>query len=573
MPIDFDINILKQILTIKLLLPVFWVLGSILIWKKAKDYWFLSLYTVLSALAYYLFANDMQLMFWGLRGDELTLAAMYEKMSHLPWKDFAYSNLTAFYPPLFFALFGFLGSLLDFNGVQIAKLAAFVSLFSFPWLIYFIQKWYWKNKKEDLNLPHKLVFFLTPVIVSLFIDWDAFIQKPYELISAAFSVLWISFLILDIRRKSFGWKTFLIYGITGGIIFMTYYLWLVFGAIAISFYALSIPKKEQFIFYSRLLGVGILTLLVASPYLFPLIMAYQSNGSENWQTILLTSTGISLYAPMFSIFSFRALLMLGGFFSLLFFYKREYIKILFFIFLSSYVWQIVGFFNVILFDTPIQEFKGFYFLNRTVLAFALAYGIGELWGFLQNKKIFSKFKKPVLLMALLFLSTQMFFGFFIDNPKIQDRLVESKTLRDPIADLVKFLEEDGKIEQKTILHSGIVELNAFLPINNFIYFNQHNSHPAALFSGRLSFIKILSLSGGPEEFYNLSTENFYGSIDRFILFNQDEGLYNLAFEVDNFPNLSKGLVVEIKKDLIVEPFFEKIYENSEYVVWDRVEVK
>ena len=573
MPIDFDIHLLKQILTIKLLLPIFWIVGSVLIWKKAKDYWFLLLYTILSALAYYIFANDMQLMFWGLRGDELTIAAMYEKMSHLPWKDFSYSNFTAFYPPLFFCLFGFLGSLLDFNGVQMAKLAAFVSLFLFPWLIYFIQKWYWNEKKEDINLPHKLVFFLTPIIISLFIDWDAFVQKPYELLSVALSILWISFLVLDIRRKSFGWKSFLIYGITGGIIFMTYYLWLVFGAIAISFYALSVPKKEQIRFYLRLLGVGVITLLVSSPYIFPLIATYQVNGSENWQTILITSKGISLYAPMFEFVSLKSFLMLGGFFSLLFFYKREYIKILFFIFLSSYIWQTVGFLTVLLFDTPIQEFKGFYFLNRTVLAFALAYGIGELWGFLKKTKSFNKFEKPVLLVALLFLSTQMFFGFFIDNPKVQSRLVESRFLSAPIADLVKFLEEDKEIEQKTILHSGIVELNAFLPINNFIYFNQHNSHPAALFSGRLSFIKNLSLSGNAEEFYNLSSSNFYSPIDRFILYKKDQGIYNLAFEIDNFPNLSKGLVVEIKKDLIVEPFFTKVYENKEYVVWDRVEIE
>lgn len=569
MPLDFNLADLNQIIAIKFCLYAFLVLGGFLIWFKAKNYWFLLLYSILSALAYYIFVNDMGLMFWGLKGDEVTIAAMYYKMSSLGWADFSYSHLPPFYPPLFFYIFGLVGKFFSFNGIQIAKLATLCSFLTFPSIVYFVQKWYWDKREDDkVNLPNKIVFFLTPIVICLFIDWDAFIQKPYEALAAVLAVLWFSFLVLDIARKKFSWVRIFVYGITGGLIFMTYYLWLIFAGIGVSLYALSISKKDQFRFYGRLLLVGAVVLIVASPYLVPLVSAYKNGGSENWQTIFLTSQGISFQAMMFKEITWRSILMFFGLFSLLYFYKRPLVKIWTWMFATSYLWHLLGLTTVFFFATPIQEFKGFYFFDRIILALALAYGIGEVWRWAQSKKWFERFRQPILFVGLAFLSTQMFFGFFIDEPLIQIRLVQSKFLRPGIQELVDYLKTDNNLSEKLTLHSGIGELNAFVPLNNFIYFNQHNSNPAALFSGRFSYIKWLSLSKDAEEFYKLLATSPYGQIDRLIFFKSSENYYRIYFEMDNFPNMSRSEVIEIPKKLFDPDYFSVAFENREVIIFD-----
>lgn len=580
----FTFSDLQHIIGVKFCLILFLLFGVIAIFKKWKPIIFLCVTSILAAVAYAIFINDLGLMFWGLAGDEITIAAMYETFAHGSlFSDFAYAHLPPFYPPLFFWIFALIGKFMDWNGVQIAKFASFISIALFPLIIYYIQAWYWKpfgftqgqGDKRDIIASNKIMWMLAPLIVWVFVDPDAMILKPYEVITASLSILWIVFLLRDLKNKNYSWKRLLCYGITGGLLFMMYYLWLVIGAIAIALSGLFVAKKDQLWFYEKLILTAILVLIVASPYLIPLILSYQKYGAENWQFILMYAKSIAYHAQMFEYFSWRGILMLLGFVSLLFFWKKTFIRSLLFIFIASYVWQAMGFATIFFFETPIQESKGFYFINRTVLAFALSYGIVWIWNYLDRKNLQFNWRQSIAVIGLVFLSTQMIFGFFADDPVAQIRRVESRGPRKTIVELIGFLQKDEKQDKRILtLHAGISELHAFLPMNAFIYFNQHNSHPASNFSARKAYVDWLATASSPEEFYILASDTWFGSIDRLVLFKKPESdFYPVYFHLDNFPNGAKDEQVHIKKNLIARPYFELVFENDEFVVWDRSDLE
>ncbi len=577
MPEIFSFAEVQTIIAIKFCLFLFLAMGIAAVFSRWKPFVFLFFSGLFAAIAYGIFSNDLVLMLWGLEGDEVTIAAMYQGFAHGSFfSDFSYAGLPPFYPPLFFWIFSLVGRFFSWNGVQIAKFAASASIFIFPLLVYSFQAWYWgvskKRKLSKEKTPGQIAWLLAPLLVWIFIDWDAFILKPYEVIAASFSVLWIGFLVRDLLQRRYSWRRFLLYGISGGLIFMTYYLWLVFGAIAIAISAFWTKRGHKLKYYGSLVFIAVVALLIALPYLGPLVSSYAEHGSENWQLGLMTAKGISFYAPMFQYFRWESLLMLVGFGSLVLFWKNKYIRTLLILFVTSYIWQIMGLVTVYFFESPLQEFKGFYFLNRTILAFALAYGIEYYWKLSSQVRHGVRWQKPAMIIGLFFLSTQMFFGFFIDDPKVQERLVESRNLEPELHGLVDYLRHDPKqIERPLTLSAGINELYAFVPMNTFIYFNQHNSHPGALFSERKLAIEDVANSKNIEEFYDLSQYNQFGSIKRLIFYeNKEIDVYEVFLTVDGFPNSTEGEVISIPKEFFQAPYFEKVFENKRYVVWDRI---
>jgi len=281
-----------------------------------------------------------------LQGDEVTIAAMYNTFAHVSFfSDFSYHNLPPFYPPLFFWIFALPGRLLDWNGVQMAKIASAVSMAVFPILVYGVQKWYQKMTPDHDSkkfLPSNIAFFLAPLFVLVFIDWDAFILKPYEVISAFLAVLWTVYLGMDLYFKRLTWKRLAVYGVCGGILFLTYYLWLVFGAVALALFGLFIQKQNQVYYYSRIFFVGVIMLAVASPYIIPLAISYSEHGSQNFQIAYFVFQNAKFQAAMFEFFSWRGFLMLGGLVTLLIFRHITYIRLLIAFLLSSYLWYFLG---------------------------------------------------------------------------------------------------------------------------------------------------------------------------------------------------------------------------------------
>lgn len=555
---------IQHYILVKLCLVLFVALGLTGIYRTWKLWQILLLMGGTCAAAYFFLIQGTQLMFWGLAGDEITIAAMYEKFAHGSFfSDFAYSSLPPFYPTLWFWLWAIPGRLLDWNGVQMTKWAATATMLLYPVLFYGVQKMFWKKKMGET--PKEISWFLSSIFLFLLIDWDATILKPYELISASLVILWTQFLIYTLWNDLFTKKRMLWFGITGGILFLLFYFWFFLAAIGVSLFHL-FYKKVSSKQYGSLAFVGVIMIAIGAIYWLPLSLSYQTFGAENWQLGFLTHTWLATELSV--SFSIDALLMLLGFVALIIYRERLHIRILLSLFAASYVWQIMGYVTIFFFASPLQETKGFYFFNRAILALALAYGVEQLWVWGSERYKHVAWQRPVLIVATLLLSTQLFFGTFVDQDNVITIWSRAKKMHPYMGALVTELgKQFPDIKDKTVLQSGLHELHAFLPVNDFIYFNMHNSHPGAQFSERLRFVKELAASKDAEMLYKQTQKNRFSTVDVFVFYTGDPKFYPMYFHVDNFPNEFKEDIVNIPRELFDSKYFDKTFENRDYVVF------
>ncbi|MBP9761060.1 MAG: hypothetical protein KBD15_02360, partial [Candidatus Magasanikbacteria bacterium] len=537
---------------------------------------FLSLTGILVCASYMLFVNDLALSFWGLRGDEVTIAAMFQMFAHGSFvSDFAFPELVPWYPPLFFWIGAVFGNIFNWNGVQMMKASVAGTLLLFPVFVYGIQAWYWKTvPKEKLAAlgmtPQKMAWMLVPFIFFILLDWDAFILKPYEVITAFGSVLWIVALLQDLHSGVWSKKRLAVYAVSGGVLFMMYYLWLIFGAIAVALSGLFVPKKDQWKFYGRLLILGASTFIATSPYLVPLIATYHKLGTENWAVAFMVMKGLVTQIPFITLFSWRGVVLMCGFVSMLLFRKNVYMRSLLLLTIAGYIWQIMGWVTIVLFASPLQEFKPFDFYYYAIFSFAAAYGIERMYTYLVQKYAHIEWRIVLGVPALALVSVYMIFGTFIDDPVVQARRVQSRSLSKPMSELIAFLEQDEENLTKKTLGPGSGEMYAFTPMNNYIYFTQHNNHPATRFSEKKVLLELLAKETDPAVFASSTDAIAFGPIDRFILFkNTKSPLLWTYFFVDTFPHGGGDAAIGFPEGVFVEPYFTRVFENSTFVVFER----
>jgi len=564
--IDITFADMQYIILIKLCFFVFVALGVFGIYKKWKPIFFVVLASVTSCLAYYFLVHGTRLPFWGLVGDEHFIVALYESMAHGRfWSDFAYASLPPFYPPLFFWLFALVGKFFDWNGVQIMKFANLCTFAFFPIVFYFLQKLIWNKSSDDKNLPGRLALAVSSIFLLVVVNSDVIILKQYEFVSSALTVVWSLALLHFIYNKKNNWKTILIFGLTGGLLFVTFYFWFFLVAIGVAVFNLFLQQKITPKHYLRFGLIGFFVLLFSSFFWLPLALSYYNFGAENWQLGYTNLDRVLTFLP--SLYSAQGLLALFGFGSMIWFRKNFYIRSLLALFSASFIWQAVGLLTILFFSVPIQEDKGFMFWNATIIALAVAFALEKIWINI-SKKIDSKTQVSIGILAIIVLATQLIFGVFTNDKNVLAVRSRSMTPATEVREIVQFLEvEYPEINEYLILQSGIPVLHAFLPINSFIHFNQHASHPAANFSQRFYYLKELSQVQTKRQFYDKIVTTPFGQIDLLILF-KDGDNYSLFFSVDDFPRGIKEVVIDIPQNLIGDDYFEEKFENKDFVVFE-----
>lgn len=589
---------IQQLILVKLCFFVFLVCGIISVYRTWPPSVFLFGMGAISGLAYFFLAENTLLMFWGLRADEQTIGAMYEMFAHgSVFSDFAYAHLPPFYPPLWFQIFGLIGRMMDWNGVQIAKSASLVTITAFPILLYGVQRWYWKNTRasalnkaaadqenknfnsreddtpEQSNMyPRMTAWMLGVIFLFITIDWDAIITKPYEFFSAALTVLWSVFLLHDVHEHRMTWKRAAVYGIAGGILFLIFYFWFFLAAIGIALFHVCCHKKVTARMYAWFASVGAIMLIVASPFWLPLAKTYASLGSENWQLGFFVLDWIGTHGQIFSDWTIGGIIGMAGLISLVVFRKNGYMRGLLSLFAAPYVWQVMGMLAIYFFASPLQESKGFFFFNRAILAFAAAYGAERAWfwyceTYAKTSEHRRMWQSTVGVLGVLFLAPQLLFGTFADNPDVQNVRVRANEIRPGLLELAGYLNSRGDIANTVALTSGVPELHSFVPLNEFVYFNQHNSHPAALFSERVLLVEDMSRAKTSSVLYDTIHRTRFSPPVLFIFYKGFDGVYRIFFQTDDFPNRMKEKTIDIPKALFEDARFDRVYENGHFVVF------
>jgi hypothetical protein len=310
----------------------------------------------------------------------------------------------------------------------------------------------------------------------------------------------------------------------------------------------------------------LVAIVVAAPFLGPLFLDYWKFGMESWQTALFIPSGLDFWLPMFKSLSFINIFLLFGLGTMIYYRNNKFIKPLLYLFLTTFIWWAAGIILLLFFKKPFQEFRGFYILAPSILSITSAYGLERLWNYYGLAKKQS-FYYLACVLATGLLASQAIFGFFIDDPAIKNRRVESRNIPAKIVNLSNYLQADPQTSSKLTLQT-IPQIMAFIPINNLLYYNQHNNHPSAIFSKRYQYVQDLADSSSAEELYKKIKLCPYGQLEQFIFHNPDQAYYYLYFHVDKFIEGTEEQIIKFDKSLFSPDFFEIKYDSDNLVVID-----
>jgi len=272
---------------------------------------------------------------------------------------------------------------------------------------------------------------------------------------------------------------------------------------------------------------------------------------------------LNLYLPFFSLSVFGVVSLIG-LISIIIYRQETVIRILASILLACYVWQVSNAISIFFWQLSFLPYKPFLFLAGATWSLAGAYGLGK---FLQPRLNDKYLKFVIFILGWLILTSQLIFGTFIYDTKVRTQIKNIKTFAKPeVEALVNGLGQVKDLDRLTILSSGIPEISAYLPIDYYLSYNIHFSHPAANFSRRYYFVKSLTQAKDSQAFYHLLSEAPLAKIDALLLFKDDRG-YPFAFWLDNFPQGGREEVFWLDASLIDRNMFEVLYEDKYFVLF------
>jgi hypothetical protein len=378
-------------------------------------------------------------------------------------------------------------------------------------------------------------------------------------------MFWYISLYIKIISGKLNNKQILIHGLIAGIIFMVYYLWLIFAAIALFILGFKDNSKKLFQYFFVLFKTMLVALVVALPFLVPMIVNYIKNGMESWQTSFFTPSGLNLWLPMFQLNGINSLILLFGLGVLILYRQRIFIKQLGCLLLVAFIWWGIGMAMLLIFKTPFQEFRGFYVWSPVILTIAAAYGFERIFLYFKindNKNVYA----VVCVIGVMYFASQSIFGFFVDDPIVRMRRVESRKANQAVVDLINYLTQDKLVSSRLTLHTT-PQITAFLPINHLLYFNQHNNNPGAIFSKRYEYVQALANSQSGDELYSKIKNCPYGELERFIFYSDKESYY-LYFHLDKIIEGIEEKEIKFDKKLFLSNNFRQVYNQNGYVIID-----
>lgn len=491
----------------------------------------------------------------GYGGDMSFLTAYVTKFANFKgFIDFGYKNLGSFYPPLYYYFLGKISAVFSIEPYKMLKYGMLSACFICP----FISLWSWK----------KITGLKTAIILSfsilLYQDW----HKINAWLALILFIPWWLYYIDNIFNKNFTRKDIIKGGITGGIIIMLQYYWILIGLLfliikyAINFYknrsiSLNHLKKDL---YNKAL-FAILAVFAAGLYIFPYGYELLFHKSQPLQNNYFSIS--MMYLPFDLLKSFIPGILYITSIAYLF-YKSANDKLsynLLILFIAVLIFCSIGNFMVWL-SVPILHFKSHYLL-RYLLSVIFFYSISDLLFnkiFAPQKQYNYQFKTTAFLLSvslLVFLSQH----YYRNKINISSKKDE-ETYHYPHQKIndIKALTNNNYKGNVYLFDHDIPLI--FLPLYTFVMWNAHYSHPLALHSERVDFLRKISVLEHPV-FFNYALKNNIFDNTNGILF-ENKANNTLTLTKDNFPHGLKNHKIKIDPSLANSPLIDKkvgdIYE-------------
>ncbi len=530
-------------------------------------------------------------LLWGNQGDETFQIAFMEKViSGHPFSDFFYANLSPFYPPLYFWIFGTLGRIFNWDGISAAQWGTIITYALLPLAaVVFAKLCKWTQREQ-------LTALLLSVATLLFVPSEALLLKPYEAAAALFSVLWIYAFAKLLKEPS--WRLRVILGISGGIIFLLYYFWFVLLIPAMiglilwkqchlerSERSSCLPEHDARRFLASLemtkgptisfITIGIITTCIASPFLIPYLSNLITLGQENYQSVYFFPSDAHLYAPWFSL-TFAGLLTIGSIITYVI--RKPWTdtqKATLAITGSIIIWHLVQLVILATGEKSVMLSKPFLFLASIALMLPTIEWVNEK--ILRSTEVLpqddtSRPQSPqspqsLIIIAVILFAPLLPSGLFLDDAKVQAQLEQNL-----LPHTSSFVAENIRVfvpdyANRTWLVSGLQDLNGMLPITHYLAWNPHFSHPAAHWGTRLEELKRISeLTTAAEVTQSLDALGidallFYRATDE-----SGNAYYPFFYEEDAWPNGTESKELRFDEKLINLEDWQVVHEDNEWII-------
>lgn len=564
-----------NILAFSKLLLAFLLLFFIIGFKRRYGpVYFLSLAGSSLFLFYFILSYRLKTMLWGTTGDEILVASYLGKvMFGNPRHDFFYDWLPNFYPPLYFWLTGLLAKFTVHNAISAAKIGVLGTLVIWFWGAYYWQRVFWfkifQGDKNNFSVISSRWFAaLLPILFLLLLDFDGVIFKPFEALSSLLSIIWLIFWSVLSRQEKWDKVQYLFLGLSSGLLFLLFYFWWFILLPIIFVLALLSPNKKEQI--KRFLLNAILMAIVSAIFWLPLLLSFIKYGLENWQAKFFVFADFFTFNPWATL-SWKSLLFLFSFLSLLYFYKKSIaVKSVFWVLLFSYLYQLLSIVLYLLGYQPIQAYKPFMFLGGAALAVGLTMGVLQFFNYLKNK--FPSQEKIFLILGVVILFSHWPLLAWLDNPLLIQQIEKDQKIDLTTQQLVQAIKKNvPNYQQRTWLSSGKADLNAYIDLSYYISFSPHFSHQAVLYSQRLEQVKAMSQASNADDFMKIINQGKPRQIDSLLLYDQDpnneQSDYLLFFWADNYPNGGQELLINLPKKVISGQYWQLVYNKDNWRIF------
>ncbi|MFB6355027.1 MAG: arabinofuranosyltransferase [bacterium] len=523
--------VLMAILFACLLIPVF-LPGR---YKQERNLLVILMLSVFFSTTLFFMLHPLDYGINGNSGDALYITASIQQYAH-SWKltDYFYTNLPAYYPPLYFYI---LGRLSHFTGIS-THIMRNVGLVHVGLLAPFLLYGLWKK-----IVPSTQAVFITFAVVGL-TSYEFFL-KPYEFLSFTLFVPWWLYYVEDVsQQKPAGrdWTFCTVGSLIGAVLFCTHYYPFFIGLI----YLIIIPVfqfRTQFFTHRFKILSG--TALLSAIYWAPLFLSFFRRGMESYKNWWFRP-GLAKFPFPYLEFNWKGIILLVGFMGLFFLWEKTLEKALGFFCISVYIWTLLGFFGFFT-GTPNLYHKSWYLLHDLLL---VSFVLSCFYVYRRWSHLFSAHKVSILFLIGWVFFVQSWLVDFHRSKKYQKALHANP--RQQVLAVVDSLP----CSPNCVILTNVWSVFAHRPLRSFISSNALYSHPAGLFKQRLTVLESVFTSTNSKRALSKLNTNQFPQIEIMILKNKNKQLYWNVF-VNDFPYTYQGRNYYIPRSLFSEPYFEQ----------------
>lgn len=441
------------------------------------------------------------------------------------WGDMYYKDLPSFYPPIYYYLLAIVAKVTSLKPFMMLKAGTLAIYLVWPFLLYFL----WRRVLSPMR-----AFGVT---LATFLFCSAMKSIPFSaphafIGNSAFIPFWLHY-IERVGVKRSDWKFYLIGGIIGAAIFMTYYYGFFIGGLLLIIHALtenrylSLKLNKRFALLPTIIVLAISAVL-STPFWLPLLVSVISNGYNPAQQRWHHSGSVGIGFPFLSM-TFPALAYLIAICYSIRMRRQSVYRALLLLLVTIPLFYLIGTYLGAV-DHPINLIKA----NEFLIVLAGPF-VGLMFMALL-RRIDKRRKRTRLIPGLLTVSLLIILLHNFNNYAAHDFV---RKARAEVFPSWRFDPNDAERQKGKVFLTGYEELMSFKPVYSFIAHNEHYSNPASRFTERFEMLSLLQRVQDPRLFHYVLRHNRFDAVDYFMPRRDGDGFRHWV-SLSNYPNRHAG---------------------------------